>query len=350
MPRSGISGGRLLALTMAESLAATGVEVDFIVDHSPEMHREFSGFSRVRLISSWQFWNLRMMVDRTVDVVVIVPSIGKPFQHRRWLQHALACDARVVLLNFESPNWFNSLSPSKRDEKLWGGWNRVSRKAHLIMSISKEGDKYARQYYSGAPAGCLFDHCYPGINTVAADRACQPLVRKKQIVMLTRVDSHKGTTDLEPLLDETLAGYTLVLCLGNGSLPPETLSEWRQRFNRVGMDIEVRQAVSGVEKYQILKESQLLYFPTRFEGFGLPPLEAAYCLLPCACSDLPVLREFGGVAFCYGDPGVTESMRSAVLRALESGDRVAAEHARISRIARMEEWGRRQLCSWPGRW
>ena len=34
-----------------------------------------------------------------------------------------------------------------------------------------------------------------------------------------------------------------------------------------------------------------MVFPTRFEGFGLPPAEALYCGRPCLAYDIPILRE-----------------------------------------------------------
>ena len=108
------------------------------------------------------------------------------------------------------------------------------------------------------------------------------------------------------------------------------------------MELEIRYAVTGVDKFKLLKESALLYFPSRFEGFGLPPLEAAYSRLPCACADLRVLREFGKKAFSYGDPSDKQSMRAAIHAALGSEESLMGEYERIRAIARMDEWGRRQ--------
>lgn len=43
-------------------------------------------------------------------------------------------------------------------------------------------------------------------------------------------------------------------------------------------------------------------FPTMAEGFGLPLLEAMACEIPVVCSDIPVLREVGGVSPIYFNP------------------------------------------------
>lgn len=340
MPTTGYSGGRLLALTMAESLAFTGTEVDFVVDNVPEMYEEFRSFSRIQMVQA-DFRNLSPCVDRSIDIVVIVPEQSAIAQHGEWTRHAIECRAKVVLLNFESPNWFNSVSPYKRSAELWKGWDIVSEHANLILSISGEGNKYARVYYNNCSKGCLFDFSYPGINTVLADKAPTSAQREKQVVLLTRVDAHKGFDALQPLVHRDLAGYRVVVYLGNGRMSQPEINKWSGRFDRAGMDFMVQPAIKGIDKFTMLKRSSLLYFPTRFEGFGIPPLESAYCLLPCVCSDLPVLREYGQDAFVYGNLENSGEMHRAVLRALESQNRLVRERERIRIIARMEEWGNR---------
>jgi len=339
MNTQGYSGGRLLALGMAEALAMTGADVDFLTNNMPEMYKEFESFSRIRMVLA-DFQNLSPWIDRKIDILVVIPG-GDISYHGEWTRHAIECEAKIVLLNFETPNWFNSLSPYKKSNELWSGWDIVSEYSDLILSISGEGNKYAKLYYTDCKHNCIFAFCYPGINTVMADKALSPPVREKNILLISRVDRHKGYNALEALAHKSLTGYNVIVYLGIGMMPRWQLWLWSKKFNKVGMNFEVRSAIAGVEKFTMLKKSSLLYFPSRFEGFGLPPLEAAYCLLPCACSNLPVLEEFGQGAFCYGNPESPDDMRSAVLDSLESGDRLAQEHGRISKIACMDEWGGR---------
>jgi glycosyltransferase involved in cell wall biosynthesis len=49
--------------------------------------------------------------------------------------------------------------------------------------------------------------------------------------------------------------------------------------------------VSDHEMRALLTAASVLLYPTRYEGFGLPPLEAWACGTPTLVSDLPVLRE-----------------------------------------------------------
>lgn len=51
-------------------------------------------------------------------------------------------------------------------------------------------------------------------------------------------------------------------------------------------------------------------YPSVYEGFGLPPLEALACGCPVAVSDIPALREVCGKAAVYFDPFSPEDLSS----------------------------------------
>ena len=59
-----------------------------------------------------------------------------------------------------------------------------------------------------------------------------------------------------------------------------------------------------------------LVYPTRYEGFGLPPVEAWACGTPSLVSDLPVLRETTEGRAVYVPPGDVSAWAEAMLAAL----------------------------------
>lgn len=60
--------------------------------------------------------------------------------------------------------------------------------------------------------------------------------------------------------------------------------------------------VSDVELEQLYKKARLLIYPSFYEGFGLPVLEAMACGCPVITSDISSLPEVGGDAVYYVNP------------------------------------------------
>jgi glycosyltransferase involved in cell wall biosynthesis len=77
--------------------------------------------------------------------------------------------------------------------------------------------------------------------------------------------------------------------------------------------------VSQDELVSLYRRAAALVFPSLYEGFGQPVLEALACGCPVACSDLPPLREVAGDEAVYFDPLEPESIAAGVVDAIERG-------------------------------
>jgi glycosyltransferase involved in cell wall biosynthesis len=83
--------------------------------------------------------------------------------------------------------------------------------------------------------------------------------------------------------------------------------------------------------------ASVMVFPSRFEGFGLPLLEAMACGTPIVCSPLASIPEVAGDAALYVDPGEPAALARAALRLLEDdvlrARRVEAGRERVGRFS-----------------
>jgi glycosyltransferase involved in cell wall biosynthesis len=84
--------------------------------------------------------------------------------------------------------------------------------------------------------------------------------------------------------------------------------------------------IPRAELYELFRCASGLIYPSTFEGFGMPVLEAMAAGVPVACSDIPPLREIAGSTVHYFDPLDEDAIRDALLR-LRSGS-IPTEAAR----------------------
>jgi glycosyltransferase involved in cell wall biosynthesis len=88
--------------------------------------------------------------------------------------------------------------------------------------------------------------------------------------------------------------------------------------------------VPDEELARLYRGAAAFAYPSRFEGFGIPVVEALASGLPAVVSAHPSLDEAAGSAALRADPDSPEAWADALERALEAGDEVRArgiEHA-----------------------
>ncbi len=78
--------------------------------------------------------------------------------------------------------------------------------------------------------------------------------------------------------------------------------------------------VSPIELQSIYSLATALIFPSRFEGFGLPLMEAFQCGLPVVCARATVLPEVAGDAALFFDPDDPKEAARAIGMLLSSPD------------------------------
>lgn len=86
--------------------------------------------------------------------------------------------------------------------------------------------------------------------------------------------------------------------------------------------------VTKDELIALLNEATGCVYPSIFEGFGIPPLEAMACGTPVAASDIPVMREVLGDNELFFDPMDENAIAEAIKTLFETTPKVNAEIVR----------------------
>ncbi|MFT8243824.1 glycosyltransferase [Roseomonas sp. BN140053] len=315
-------GGRLAAYVLAQCLARAGAEVAFVTNHVPVFHADLKDFGRpgrVNIHVTKDF--LTALPEGRFDAVILIPTqsldravyVGaRGFARRR--------GARLAIFNFETPNWFNAAVPVARDESLWREWKLaagdVAENPVLVMSNSRESEKHARLWFDDPRL--LFDHWHQPINLDALHRVA-PQFRENRIVTFLRPrDPHKGAQDVVDVLCEEMRGWTLSVIVGSPKLDEAYRDVLTAAVRRFGMELEVRPLASDLDKFVELKRARMLLYPSWFEGYGLPPIEALSAGTPCVCYDLDVFREVCGDALVTAPVGDVGQLREGMLRVSRS--------------------------------
>ncbi|GBU19558.1 MULTISPECIES: glycosyltransferase [Methylobacterium] len=331
-------GGRLASLLLAHCLARAGCEVHYVTNNKPVFYDELLSFSYpslVHLALTKDFHD--GLPEGRFDVVLLVPTQADNFLFYYGTRgFARRRGARLALFNFETPNWFNAFAPVARDEGMWRQWRAATEDGCLILSNSAESMRYAQSYYVDHPERTAFDYWHQPINLRALETV-SPQRRENRIVTFIRaLDPHKGGQDVLDALSEDLAGFTLVMIVGSKTLDAGYHRAALAAAERYGLSLEIKHLVSDAQKFIELKRARFLLYPSRFEGYGIPPIEALSCGTPCVCYDLPVFREVCADALHsapVGDIGALRTRIREVLAAPESvGDALPAVVASVSDI------------------
>ena len=105
--------------------------------------------------------------------------------------------------------------------------------------------------------------------------------------------------------------------------------------------------VSSAEKNTLYRSANVFVFPSVYEGFGIPPLEAMACGCPVVCADAASLPEVVGNAAELVDPLSEESIAQGIWQVLSDETRAKELIQRGFERARCFSWdaSANQLCS-----
>lgn len=145
--------------------------------------------------------------------------------------------------------------------------------------------------------------------------------RRRPEPMVLAVSTLHPHKNLDGLLEAFAAfrrarpGFRLVVA-GLRGFAAGRLERLRDELGLAGA-VEFSGWVPREQLYDLYARACAFIFPSLFEGFGMPVMEALAAGIPTACSDIEPLRAHAGDAALRFDPRDTAAMRDALLRLVD---------------------------------
>jgi glycosyltransferase involved in cell wall biosynthesis len=197
---------------------------------------------------------------------------------------------------------------------------RAARNAHRVLTISERTKRDLVELYGIAPQKIVVTH-------LGVDPDFVPgTTHDSFLLFVSAIEPRK-----QPLLAADAAralGRRLVVV---GPTKDTTLARELE-----ARGAQLRGYVPKDELVRLYQQAACLVLPSRYEGFGLPMLEAMACGTPVAAAPDPALQEVAGDAVVFGED-VTESVR----RALAYRERLARAGLERAKRFTWEETARR---------
>jgi glycosyltransferase involved in cell wall biosynthesis len=202
-----------------------------------------------------------------------------------------------------------------------------SRAARGIIAVSRQTRADLVRHHPHTAEKTLVIHEASGLRPAGA--APGLAVREKAGLFVGNISPNKGIGTLVEAMDR--------LAAKNVSIP--VFHVGRDDGNAIGTALA--RSTSGARPQALgrlteaalcerYRAARFLAFPSTYEGFGLPVLEAQQFGVPVIASDLPVLREVAGEGALFVPPGDAEGFAAAM-------ERICADDALWVRLSRAAE-------------
>jgi len=177
-------------------------------------------------------------------------------------------------------------------------WSSV-RRSRTLIAVSHATAEDLNRYY-GVDATVIHHGVEPAFFELAARR--EP---KDYLLCVSTSHPHKNLERLIRVHERMPDAPELVITGLHGFAAEQVRKAASPRTRLTGW-------IPREELYELYRCARAFVYPSTFEGFGMPVLEAMAAGVPVACSDIPPLREVAGDNATFFNPLRDESMRRAM--------------------------------------
>lgn len=166
------------------------------------------------------------------------------------------------------------------------------------------------------------------------------------ILYLGALDLRKGIPDILKAfhcIKSKYKGLKLVLS-GKKSMIFE--SQYWDLINGISLeDVIFTGYVTDEQKRVLLSSTEAFLFPSEYEGFGLPVLEAMACGSPVITTNVSSIPEVGGDGVIYVSPNQPEELAEAIKKFLDSKELQSQYICKGYEQAKQFSWGKTAACT-----
>jgi len=175
----------------------------------------------------------------------------------------------------------------------------------LILTISNKTKSDLIKYYNISSKKIYVTHL--GINSLL-DKSDQNIINKPYILYVGARKGYKNFINLlkaYAISKKINKSFKLVI-FGGGKLYNSEL----ELIKKYKIELNSIIQISGDDKTlsTLYSYANLFVFPSKYEGFGLPLLEAASKNCPIACSNIEIFKEVMGECAQYFDPNAVDDI------------------------------------------
>ncbi|TGL18861.1 glycosyltransferase family 1 protein [Leptospira yanagawae] len=308
-----VSGvGRLIAETLKAFPNKEKYEF-FLFSHLPihSDHKKVLELSNVRWVEGGGFlkWKGGLYYNLYVPFYLLTHRLDLFWGSQQVLPPFLPKDLKAVLtycdlVLYLYPNTMRWIA--KVQQRLFQSYS--VRRSSFILSISKQtSDDMCKKFgYPVEKTGVA----YPGVNpeemTKLLDTKLSSRIKDLGTGFLLSVSTIEPRKNY-PFLLEVFREYRKLnphhyrpwVIVGKiGWESPEFIEELIQE-RTLYKDIFILDSVSDSELQHVYKRAGLFLFASKYEGFGIPMVEALFHKLPCIVSDIPTFHEIGKDGVLY---------------------------------------------------
>lgn len=218
---------------------------------------------------------------------------------------------RVVTVHDMIHEIYSDLFPVRDPNSMWK--KKAVSRADLVICVSQNTRKDLIEIFDVPEEKTCVIHLGFGLPPSYQARGCSSKIMADPYILF--VGSRGGYKNFARLLEAYASSKFLntnfkIVCFGGGGISNAEIALMRQ----LGIKSEQVQFISGGDGqlFSCYSAAEALVYPSLYEGFGIPPLEAMAVGCPVVCSNVSSIPEVVGNAGAYIDPKSCESIRSSL--------------------------------------